>query len=353
MERTSYYASRPQFINWDALPQYYYSDEQLQDRDYVMCCAEPVKYYEASVRREYKDLVFRLLMQDKKNLLSLYNALNRTNYDNVDELRIVTLEDAVYMKYKNDVSFVFQSYLMLYEHQSTFNPNMPLRNLLYVAAQLGREYRNKIIYSRKQIKIPTPKFVVFYNGQEKRPENEVLKLSDAFECYEEEPELELKVHVININKGCNEEIMKNCCVLREYSEFIDRIRRLHAKLSMEEAIVAAVDECIQGDILKDFLLKQKAEVIETLLFEYNEEEALKAMKQQEYENGLEEGRIKGEARGETKGERKGKEMGIQAFVKLSREVGLTKESVISRVETEFSLERQEAEVVVERCWESA
>lgn len=341
MEKTSYYTSRPQYINWDALPQYYYDDVQTQDRDYMMCCAEPMKYYEASVRREYKDLVFRLLMQDKKNLLSLYNALNKTDYRNEDELWIVTLEDAVYMKYKNDVSFLFQSYLMLYEHQSTFNPNMPLRNLFYVAAQLGREYRNKIIYSRKQIKIPVPRFVVFYNGRENRPEKEILKLSDAFERYDEEPELELKVHVININKGYNEEIMENCGVLREYSEFIDRIRVLHAELSMEEAIVTAVDECIQGGILKDFLLKQKAEVIETLLFEYNEEEALKAMKQQEYENGLEEGRVNGEA--------KGRENGIRAFVKLSKEVGLTKEEMISRVETEFSLEHKEAEQYVKRC----
>lgn len=263
----------------------------------VTYCREPMKYYEASVRREHKDLLFRLLMQDKENLLSVYNALNGTDYKNADDLRIVTLEDAVYMKYKNDVSFLFQSYLTLYEHQSTFNPNMPLRNLFYVTAQLGNEYYNRRIYSRKQVKIPTPKFVVFYNGSEERPDNEVLKLSDAFECYEEEPELELKVRVININKGHNEEIMKTCRILREYGEFIECIRRYRKEYSTEKAVVMAVDECIQDGILKDLLTKQKSEVIETMLFEYDEEEVLKFLRQEEYEIGLEEGAASGKAKG--------------------------------------------------------
>ncbi len=279
----------PQYTNCNVLPQYA-NCNMLPQSAY---CREPTKYYGASVRSDHKDLLFRLLMQDKENLLSVYNALNGTDYRNVDELRIVTLEDAVYMKYKNDVSFLFQSYLTLYEHQSTFNPNMPLRNLFYVTAQLGNEYYNRRIYSRRQVKIPTPKFVVFYNGTEKRPDNEILKLSDAFECYEAEPELELKVRVININKGHNEEIMKTCRILREYGEFIDCIRKHRKDHRTEEAVVMAVDECIRENILKDLLTKQKAEVIETMLFDYDEEEVLSFLKQEEYEIGKEEGKAEG------------------------------------------------------------
>lgn len=294
----------PQYVNCNALPQNVY-------------CMEPMKYHDASVRREHKDLLFRLLMQDKENLLSVYNALNGTDYHNAEELQIVTLEDAIYMKYKNDVSFLFQSYLTLYEHQSTFNPNMPLRDLFYVTAQLGREYNNRRIYGRKQVKIPTPKFVVFYNGNEERPENEVLKLSDAFERKEEEPELELKVRVININKGHNEEIKKVCRVLHEYSEFTDCIRKHRVNHSVEEAVVMAVDECIEKDILKDFLIKQKSEVIETMLFEYDEEEVLKFLKQQEYEIGLEEGEERGKIIGRAEGEASGKVKGLaEAVIEL-------------------------------------
>ncbi|MCM1468719.1 MAG: hypothetical protein NC086_11275, partial [Alistipes sp.] len=227
----------PQYTNCNALPQY-------------ACFMEPLKYNDISVHREHKDLLFRILMRDKKNLLSVYNALNGTSYENADELEIMTLEDAVYMKYKNDVSFLFHAYLTLYEHQSTFNPNMPLRDLFYVTSQLGRKYNNnRRLYGRKQMKIPTPKFVVFYNGSEERPENEVLKLSDAFERQEEEPELELKVRVININKGHNEEIKKACQVLREYSEFTDCVRKYREDYEIAEAVVRAVDECIQRGIL--------------------------------------------------------------------------------------------------------
>ncbi|MCM1466780.1 MAG: hypothetical protein NC086_01430 [Alistipes sp.] len=267
----------------------------------------------------------------------MYNALNGTNYKNADELEIATLEDAVYMKYKNDVSFLFHAYLTLYEHQSTFNPNMPLRDLFYVTSQLGRKYNNnRRLYGRKQVKIPTPKFVVFYNGSEERPENEVLKLSDAFERQDEEPELELKVRVININKGYNEEIKKACRVLREYSEFTDCVRKNRENYETAEAVVRAVDECIQRGILKEFLEKQKAEVIETMLFEYNEEEVLEYLRQEEYEMGLE----------------KGREKGIQGFIKLSQKLQQTRKDTASRIEAEFQLTKKEAAEYVDRCWDN-
>ena len=135
---------------------------------------------DVKVQRNYKDSIFRMLFKDKENLLSLYNALNKTHYTDVEELEITTRENAVYMNYKNDVSFVFDYELMLYEHQSTVNPNMPLRDLLYVTSILQRRIRTENLYGSKRIIIPNPRFVVFYNGIDSQPERQTLKLSDAF-----------------------------------------------------------------------------------------------------------------------------------------------------------------------------
>ena len=133
------------------------------------------------VQHKYKDTMFRMLFQEKENLLSLYNALNKTDYTNVDELEITTLENALYMSYKNDISFVFDFELMLYEHQSTINPNMPLRDLFYVSTVLRGRAKDKNLYGKVLIKIPAPRFVVFYNGTDSQPEQQILRLSDSFE----------------------------------------------------------------------------------------------------------------------------------------------------------------------------
>jgi len=130
--------------------------------------------------REYKDTVFRMIFKEKEALLSLYNALNHTNHTDVKDLEINTLENAIYMNVKNDISFVFASYLNLYEHQSTFNPNMPLRNLFYIARLYERMVIGKNIYGSRKIELPAPRFVVFYNGRENYPERMILKLSDAY-----------------------------------------------------------------------------------------------------------------------------------------------------------------------------
>ncbi len=150
---------------------------------------------ETNVKRNYKDTVFRMLFQEKETLLSLYNAVNGTDYDNPEDLEITTLQDAVYMNYKNDVSFVFDFVLNLYEHQSTINPNMPLRDLIYVTKVLQGQIRDQDLYSSRQIKLPTPRFVVFYNGTEPQPQKQVLKLSDAFAKQLDNVELELTVTI--------------------------------------------------------------------------------------------------------------------------------------------------------------
>ena len=253
--------------------------------------------------RKYKDSVFRMLFRSKAALLGLYNALNRTDYQDPELLTVTTLENAIYMNMKNDISFLLDVRLMLYEHQSTWNPNMPLRNLFYIARLLEKHVLEESLYSSSPIRIPAPHFVVFYNGAEEAPEDVTLKLSDAFAASPgqtdgEEPELELKVRFLNINKGYNQELMERCRTLREYSEFVARIRSYAGgSAAIEEAVERAVTECIEEGILADFLRSQRAEVIAVSIFEYNEEEELKKLRQAEFRIGKEEGREEGMAAG--------------------------------------------------------
>ena len=222
-------------------------------------------------KRTYKDSVFRMLYSRKEELLSLYNALNGTDYQDPEQLEVTTLENAIYMNMKNDVSFLLDAEMMLYEHQSTWNPNMPLRDLIYITRLLEKYVNRESLYASTLVRIPAPHFVVFYNGSSDASEDVILKLSDAFEerkgsqQEKKEPELELKVHFLNINQGHNEELMKRCRSLREYSEFVSRIRRYAAgKTAIEEAVDRAVTECIAEGILADFLRSQRAEVVRTI-----------------------------------------------------------------------------------------
>ena len=240
---------------------------------------------ETKVQRNDKDSIFRMLFKDKENLLSLYNALNKTDYTDVDELEITTLENAIYMNYKNDVSFVFDFELMLYEHQSTVNPNMPLRDLLYVTSILQKRVSTENLYGSKQIKIPSPRFVVFYNGADYQPERQTLRLSDAYEKKQGNPELELTVTVYNINCGCNEEIMNACKTLKEYAMYVEQVRIYAKQMSLAEAVEKVVDYCIKAGILSEFLRKNRAEVIMLSIFEYDEEAHHKLL----YEEGVEQG----------------------------------------------------------------
>lgn len=241
---------------------------------------------EANVQRNYKDTVFRMLFKEKENLLSLYNALNGTGYTNVDDLEITTLENAVYMNYKNDISFVFAHELLLYEHQSTFNPNMPLRDLFYVSSVLQGRTSGDDLYSRRIVRIPAPKFIVFYNGTGSQPERQILRLSDVFEKKQEQPALELNVIVYNINLGRNSELLAACSLLKEYAQYVDQVRTLARELPFPKAVEKAVDYCIGNGILADFLRENRAEAIAMSIFEYDEEKHMK----NEREEGREEGR---------------------------------------------------------------
>ena len=247
------------------------------------------------VRRNYKDSIFRMLYLDEKELLNLYNAVNGTNYTDVENLEINTLQNAIYMNMKNDVSFIFNFQVNLYEHQSTVNPNMPLRDLIYVTKLFQNIVRDCDLYGSTLVKIPAPRFVVFYNGMEKQPERKVYRLSDSFSKKQENLELELTVTVLNINAGNNAEILGNCKTLREYMQYTDKVRAYALKMPIEEAVEKAITECIKEDILADFLKKNRAEAMEVSIFEYNEEQHLANLRREGYEEGLEQGVQQGKA----------------------------------------------------------
>ena len=244
-----------------------------------------------TANREYKSNVFAMLFGNKEKLLELYNALNHSHYTKEEELEIVTLKNAIYMSMKNDLAFVLDCRLMLYEHQSTPNPNMPLRDLFYVSKEYEKMVATRSLYARRKVKIPAPHFVVFYNGVEKQPERMELKLSDLYHIPEEEPMLELKVLVLNINDGNNEELKEYCKTLKEYMQFVNKVRRYayKEKLKLNEAIEKAVTECIREGILEEFLIENRTEVVAMSIFEFDEEKELKLLREAEYQYGIERG----------------------------------------------------------------
>lgn len=225
---------------------------------------------------KYKDTLFKKLFgQNKENALSLYNAINGTNYTMEDDFEYTMLEDVVYMKSKDDVSFLVGTSLNLYEHQSKYNPNMPLRGLLYFA-DLYRKIiqRDEKIYSSSILKIPNPKFIVFYNGDTSKMKSDVekLKLSDAFFEEDDSGEFEWTATMININLGNNSELLQKCQVLEHYSIFIQRVKEYtNSMKDANKAINRAVDECIEEGILKDILETQKKEGFALVLTEFDEE----------------------------------------------------------------------------------
>ena len=261
-----------------------------------------------TINRKHKDRLFCSVFKEKKELLSLYNAVNGTNYTDEEELTVTTLDNAIYMTMKNDVSFLIYGILNLYEHQSTWNPNMPLRDFLYVANQLKSmiEEHGWDIYGSKLIRIPTPQAVVFYNGKADQPERQVLKLSDAFENKDKQGCMEFECLVLNINYGKNKELMERCNQLRGYAILIDRIRRYTLSgSSLEQAVDRAIEECIQENILEGFLRQQRSEVKDLILSEYDEQKHIENEKRWSWEDGKAEGVKLGKAEGVKLGKAEG------------------------------------------------
>ena len=251
--------------------------------------------------RKVKDSVFvDLFGKDitaKENFLSLYNALHGTDLK-LENTEIVpeTIDSVLYMSYANDVAMqVNGQVVVLIEHQSTINRNMPLRLLDYVARIYEKIVPAKKKYYRSRVQIPMPEFYVLYNGTDDYPTEDIMRLSESFIYPDgkrlDEVPLELVVKVYNINVGKGDELLEKCGALRQYSEFIDLVRLAH-KDGKEEPLTWAVKESIKKGILPGYLERKSTEVINMLTMEYDYATDIAAQKEESFEEGREEGREK-------------------------------------------------------------
>ena len=265
-----------------------------------------------NVNRQHKDRLFKAIFgapEHKDYALSLYNAVNGTHYDNADELVYYTIEDAVYMGMKNDLSFIFDAALNLYEQQSSFNPNMPLRGLMYLSKQYEKyaEENHLNLYRDILQRIPAPKYIVFYNGTELQKDKMELKLSDAFIRPVSDAALEVRAVMLNINYGQNKRIMNACTPLNDYAKFISCVKMNQRRgLPVAEAVDAAMEMAISENLLDGYFAVHKAEVIGMILTEYDEEFVHKGW----YKDGLEKGIEQGLAQGLEQGLAQGLEQGL-------------------------------------------
>lgn len=246
------------------------------------------------VNKKYKDRLFSFIFGNagrKDWTLSLYNAVNGSSYTNPEDVVLMTMEDVLYMGMKNDLSFLVADTANMYEQQSTYNPNMPVRKLMYAARMYDRYiHMNKLnIYSTKQIQLPVPKLVTFYNGKDDR-EDSVLELKDAFRTEDRksvsaEPDIYVRVRMININYGKNRELMNACQPLSDYAWFIAEIRRYNETMPIESAIDNALDNMPEESTIKEFLIANRAEVKQMCITEYNEAETMEQFRKEGREEG--------------------------------------------------------------------
>lgn len=276
------------------------------------------------VNRIYKDRLYKMIFNDKSELLKLYNAINGTHYDDPAMLTITTLDNAIYMTMENDLSFIIDMRLALYEQQSTVNPNLPLRFLMYITDIYSAYTKDMNIYGSKKVQIPLPSFVIFYNGVKSQPDRTEFLLSELFHPTTDQPALELKAVMLNINKGHNQELMNACHTLRDYSEYVARIRTYSAEMPLTDAVEKAITECIHENILRDFLLKNRAKAKAMSIYEYDEEKTLRMFREEGYEDG----------------ERNGK---IQATIEMCLEFNLSSDAIVQKLMTKFQFSENQAQ----------
>lgn len=282
--------------------------------------------------RNYKSSIFTMLFSDKRELLGLYNAVSGKDYKDPGLLEVNTLENAIYMAIKNDLSFVIDSQLSLYEHQSTYSPNLPLRMLLYLADLYADMTKNENLYGKKKVKIPPPQFIIFYNGVERQPDRRILRLSDLYEVEEEEHKLELEAVMLNVNAGHNRELLQSCKTLADYAEYTACIRKYAEERDIEDAVECAIVECIQEGVLEEFLRKNRAEAKRMSIYEYDQARHIRQEREDAWEEGWSEGRDEGR-----------QEEKRSVAVRLA-EMGMTAEQIAQAVgETAAVVERWLAE----------
>ena len=255
----------------------------LQRRNSMKVKEVLTKFRRIFVKRKYKDILFRYVFREKKELLQLYNTINQTKYTNEDDLVITTMEDVIYIGMKNDLSFIIVNEMNLYEHESSLNENMPLRGFLYFAkmyeSYLETHKLNR--HQKSRISLPFPRYIVFYNGEKDVPEVFEMRLSDSFDKKDEDPAVECIAKLININYGHNQELLNSCKRLHDYSYFVACVRDyLKQGNEQKTAVVKAVDECIEKGILEDVLLKHRAEVENMFLTTYDKKMHYEALREE-------------------------------------------------------------------------
>ena len=267
--------------------------------------------YGSNGNREYKSDVISMMLQIPEYALDVYNAMNDSVYTDPDMIQIMRLENGISLSVRNDASFFISNYLNLYEHQSTYSPNAPLRFLIYLTSLIKKTIGKRDLYGRKRVQIATPHFAVFYNGTEKRPEKEVLKLSDAFIHQTDTPEIELTVTVYNINPHNNTQLLAKSKVLSDYMIFVNRVREnleYQKKIAqnapeydeaayeedLEAAINEAIDHCIEHHIMETFFRENRSEVTKSMVLDYTWERREELIRAEEYEDGKREGYAEGE-----------------------------------------------------------
>ena len=299
-----------------------------------------------TINRTYKDRLFKIIFEDKKELLSLYNALTGKNYQNPDELEINTIDDVIYMHLKNDMSFILDDWQNLFEQQSTFNPNQPLRGFFYFADLYKVKYFGKKIYSTRLLKIPTPQYIVFYNGTTNMPDKKELRLSDAFQQPTEQPDIEVVAHMLNINYGHNKELIERCRKLKEYAQFIDIIRHYlkeNEHWSNEQAISKAIDDCIKNNILRDILQKERLRVMASILSEFDEVGYKEMIRQEAYEDAYEEAYEEGVEYGVKYG-------GVKTLIEFVQDIGYSKEDATTLAKQRFHLSDDVINQYMQKFW---
>ena len=253
--------------------------------------------------REVKDSAFTTYFGKPENASKLYAALGEVDVS-PEDITYVTLEGVLFIARKNDMAFTVKNrVLVISEHQSTINENMPLRDLIYVGRTLEKLLNRKSLYRRKLIPIPTPEFYVFYNGDTPYPTEKTLRLSDAYLEKREGSMLELEVKVININPSSGHRLLKECRPMYEYSWFIQQIKDYLAQgWSRDDAITQAVQDCLDNGIMVEFMQEHGSEAVNMLYTQWNWDDAMEVEREEAYEEGVEAGKIEGIAEGKTLGD---------------------------------------------------
>jgi hypothetical protein len=286
-------------------------------------------------KRNYKDSLFCFLFGSekfRKFTLDLYNAVNNTNYTDSSLLTFRTMKDVLYINVKNDVSFLIKGTFNFYEHQSSFNPNIPVRMFIYAAHEYNRYINDHAldVYSSHPLTLPVPKFICFYNGERKQPDEKIIRFSDSFKG-SEKPDVDIAVRMLNINYNHNKLLLQSCKPLADYSAFVHNVRSFmkgRDKSELDKALTAAISNLPDDSVIKPILLSYRSEVFDMCLTEYTQEHADKVRKiearkreREAEKRGEERGKILGEKLGEERGKLLGEKLGEERGKLLGEKLG--------------------------------